>query len=219
MSGRGVASLALGLMTLAAGGAAGQVPGVPALQNAFSSPGLAVAGNYAGGGGQSFFGAAAGYGFGSGRILASAAAGAQRANGSTRGAYGGRAAMNLWTSSGGSLGAGAFVGIGGAMRTRQGNVTSNPAVIHVPAGISVGYRRSLGATRGMSVYASPLYRWTRINADTVSTTTGAIAGAVGLDFAISQSFGLTVGAEFGKASGSSRANSTIGVALSFVPGR
>jgi len=97
--------------------AVAQVPGTPVLQNAFANPGLAIAVNYGGGSGQSYYGAAAAYGMGSGKIQLSAGAGAERANGATRGAYGARAAMNVWNSSGGALGAGAFVGFGGAPRT------------------------------------------------------------------------------------------------------
>src|SRR5688572_7972472 len=66
-----------------------QVPGVPVLQNAFSNPGLAIAANFGGGRGQSFYGAASAWGLAGGRLQLSGAAGAQRANEGTRGAYGG----------------------------------------------------------------------------------------------------------------------------------
>jgi hypothetical protein len=187
------------------------------LQNAFHNPGLALAINFGSGTGQSFFGAAAAYGVG-GRFQVSGAAGAQRANGSTRGAYGGRLAASIWSSSGGGLGAGAFVGVGGATSTRINGVLSNPAVTNVPAGITVGYRRPLGATRGVSVYASPLYRWTRTDSGGTIVSTGSMRGAVGLDFSFSPSLGLTVGGEFGGNSGGS-GTSLFGVAISFVPGR
>lgn len=207
---------------LAISGAAGesiaQVPGVAVLQNAFVNPGLAFAANVGAGSGQSFFGAAAAWGLGGGRLQLSAAAGAQRANEATRGAYGARAAATAWTSAGGALGLGAFVGVGGAPRTRDdNNVTTNPAVLSIPAGISVGYRRSIGATRGFSIFASPMYRWTRAEANQVETSGGSIGGAVGLDFAVTRSIGVTAGADFGRASGST--SSTFGFALTFVPGR
>ncbi|MEX2177611.1 MAG: hypothetical protein WD801_02805 [Gemmatimonadaceae bacterium] len=200
-----------------AGVALAQVPGAPALQNAFGNPGLAVAGNFGGGGGASFYGAAAAYGLGSGRLQVSAAAGMQRANSASRGAYGGRVSAGLWSSGGGALGAAAFAGIGGAPRTRdESDIVTNPAVLTVPVGVTIGYRRGLGATRGISAYASPLYRWTRLATDT-ETSSGTFAAAIGLDVSISQSFGATVGAEFGRSDGAT--SSTIGVALSFVPGR
>ena len=213
----------VGMVALAIAGAAtaqAQVPGVPVLQNAFANPGLAFAANFGGGGGQTFFGAAAGWGLGSGRFLVSGAAGVQRANEATRGAYGARASVNVWNSKGGALGAAGFVGFGGAPRTRdESNATTNPAVMNVPAGLSIGYRRSLGATRGISAYVSPMYRWTRGEANDVAVSGGNLAGAIGVDFAISQSFGVTAGADFGKGSGDDGTSSTFGFAVSFVPGR
>lgn len=214
------------LVTVAAASAASaQTPGLPVLQNAFANPGLAFAANIGSGSGQSFFGAAAALGLGGGRLLVSGAAGAQRGNDATRGAYGGRVSGTLWTSPGGSLGLGAFVGFGGAPRTRgENDVTTNPAVMTVPAGVSVGYRRPLGARRGFSVYASPMYRWTRatandVTANDVTASSGAVAGAVGVDFAVTPSIGVTAGADFGKASGATSTNSVFGFAISFVPGR
>lgn len=213
---------AVAVMTVAAtvAIAEAQVPGEPVLQNAFANPGLGVAANFGGGGGQSFLGAAAGYGIGSGRLQLSGAAGVQRSNGATRGAYGGRVAATVWTSAGQSLAAGAFAGLGGAVRTRDGAGTvTNPAVMAVPVGLTIGYRHSLGQTRGMSAYLSPVYRWTRLQS-VATTTTGSFGGALGLDVSLTQSFGATVGAEFGKSSGTgSGTSSTFGVALSFVPGR
>src|SRR6185295_7049710 len=121
----------LPILSLTAGVASGQVPGAPVLQNAFHNPGLAVAVNFGSGTGQSFFGGAAAYGVG-GRFQVSGAAGVQRANSSTRGAYGGRVAASLWSSSGGALGLGGFAGVGGATSTRINGVVSNAAVTNVP---------------------------------------------------------------------------------------
>lgn len=205
----------------AAGLADAQVPGVPALQNAFANPGLAVAANVAGGDGQSFLGLAGAYGLGAGRLQASAAAGMQRAARATRGAYGARVAATLWTSSGGSLGAGAFAGVGGAPRTRdEAGVTTNAAVLQLPVGITIGYRRPLGARRGFSVYGSPLYRWARSEANAVTTSSGSFALAAGLDLGITPSLGLTVGGELSRArKGGGPAGGTLfGGAVSFVPG-
>lgn len=204
-----------------AGSAAGQTPGIPVLQNAFANPGLAVAANFGMGGGQSFFGAAAGWGLSGGRLLVSGAAGAQRANDATRGAYGARLALTAWSSAGGALAIGGFAGIGGAPRTRdRAGVSTNAASLVVPVGVSVGYRRSIGNTRGISLYASPMYRWTRAEANDVSTSSGGVAGSVGVDLGIAPSVGVTAGGEFGKRGGSGRpTSSTIGFAVSFVPGR
>jgi len=210
------ACAATGLPTSTVGA---QTPGLPALQNAFANPGLAFAANFGTGGGQSFFGAAAGWGLGGGRLLASAAAGVQRANEASRGAYGGRLAANLWTSAGGALGAGAFAGFGGAPRTRSdAGIETNAAEMNIPVGISVGYRRALGAVRGISVYGSPMYKWSRATVGDSTSSGGNFAGAIGLDFALTRSIGLTAGGEFGKSSGESR-GSLLGFAVSFVPGR
>jgi hypothetical protein len=200
--------------------AVAQVPGIPVLQNAFATPGLAVAANFGGGSGQSFYGAAAGWGLGSGRLQVSGAAGAQRIGEHTRGAYGARAAATLWGSRGGALGLGAFAGIGGAQRTRVGDVETNPAVIVIPAGVTVGYRRALGS-HGLSIYGSPLFVWTRTTAESLTKTRGSFAGAAGVDYAFTQSLGATVGGQFGQSSVSSsdKNTGTIGLAISFVPGR
>ena len=200
-----------------------QVPGAPALQSAFSSPGLVVAGNFGSSTGQTFYGGAAGYGLGAnGRIFLSAAAGAQRANEATRGAYGARAAMSVWTSRGGALGASAFAGVGGAMRTKAPDgTTTNPQLVSLPLGVSVGYRRAMGQTRGISAYVSPMYKWTRAEADGIRAASGAMGVAIAGDVALSRSFGLTIGTELGRTgTGTGRkTTSVLGVAVSFVPRR
>jgi hypothetical protein len=206
-------------LTAIAASAAAQVPAAPVLQNAFANPGLAVAANFGSGAGQSFYGAAAAWGLGSGKLQVSGAAGAARSNGVTRGAYGGRLAASLWSSSGGTLGVAAFGGLGGAPRTQTSGVMTNPAVMTVPAGLSFGYRRPLGSSRGMSAYASPFYRWMRTDSGTVAST-GSARVSLGLDFAFSPSFGATFGAELGQNKGGSAGSAgTLGAAISFVPGR
>lgn len=196
--------------------ASGQIPGAPVLQNAFANPGLSVAANFGGGGGQSLFALAAGWGLGSGRFLLSGAAGAQRSNEATRGAYGARASMTAWTSAGGGLGVAAFAGAGGAPRTRNETGMTNPAVFAIPAGITAGYRRNIGTNRGISAYVSPMYRWVRVTTDDgASITEGNFRGAVGLDFSFNPSLGVTVGADFGSGE---TGESTLGAAVSWVPG-
>lgn len=217
--------LALGL-TIGIGSAStaiAQTPGLPVLQNAFSNQGLAVAANFGGGSGQNFFGLAGGWGMGSGRLQLSAAAGAQRANDATRGAYGGRASLAVWTSSGGSIGVGAFGGVGGAPRTRTDEVTTNAAVLTIPVGVTAGYRRWIGRTRGFSAFASPLYRWTRSTIDEAgspedrSTSGGNFRVALGVDMTVTPSLGATVGTELG--AGGSGEGAAFGLAVSWVPGR
>lgn len=206
-------------LAFAASSLGAQVPAVPVLQNAFMNPGLGVAANVAGGGGQSFYGLAAGWGLGGGRLQVSGAAGALRSEGATRGAYGGRVAATVWSSRGGSLGAGAFAGVGGAPGTETSGTTTSASILNVPVGVTVGYRRALGSKRGVSAYVSPLYRWTRAD-DGIVTTSGTLRAAFGVDFSISQSIGATVGGELGRSSASRRSGTgTLGAAVTFVPGR
>jgi len=206
----------IGLTAIAASAAA-QVPGAPVLQNAFANPGLAVAADFGGGPGQSFYGAAAALGLGTGKLQLSGAAGAAHGNGATRGAYGARLSASVWSSSAGALAVAAFGGVGGAPRTRSANIVTNPAVLSIPAGVSLGYRHPLGSTRGLSAYVSPFYRWRRTDSGTV-VSKGSMRVSLGLDFAFSQSFGATFGAELGQNNGTS-GTGTVGAAISFVPGR
>ena len=98
------------LMPFAAIAVEAQVPGAPVLQNAFTNPGIAVAANFGSGTGQSLFAAAAAYGFG-GRFQLSGAAGAQRANGSTRCAYGGHVPISIFSFMSDVVPRGAFAGV------------------------------------------------------------------------------------------------------------
>jgi hypothetical protein len=125
-------------------------------------------------------------------------------------------AANVWTNAAGSLGAGAFVGYGAAPRTRANGVVTNPAVMSIPAGISVGYKRELGTVRGWGVYLSPMYAWTRTDSGSVASSS-AFRFAAGVDFAFNQSMGVTVGGDFGARS--SAAGSSVAAAFTFVPGR
>ena len=198
--------------------AQGQVPGLAVLQNAFTSRGLAFAGNFGSSTGQSYFGAAAGWGLGD-RFMVSAAAGAQRANTATRGAYGGRATMNVWSSAAGSFGAAAFAGVGGAARTRTNNVVTNAAVMSLPLGVSVGYRRGMGTRGSISGYVSPFYSWSRVDAGAGVVSSNAFRASIGVDVGFSQNFGASVGGEFGAGRGSGSRNGVLGAAITYVPGR
>jgi len=208
------ASVAGALFALSS--ASAQIPGAPVLQNAFANPGLSVAANFGGGGGQSLLALAAGWGLGSGRIALSGAAGAQRSNESTRGAYGARASITAWTSAGGSLGAAAFAGVGGAPRTENENDMTNPAVLAIPAGITAGYRRNIGTNKGISAYVSPMYRWVRVTTENDSSANeGNFRVSVGIDFSFNPSLGVTAGGDFGSGE---TGESTFGAAVSWVPG-
>lgn len=215
---RAVVGLAISLGIVAGNRALpAQVPGVAVLQNAFTSRGLAFAANVGSSSGQSFFGAAAGWGLGE-RFLLSGAAGVQRSRNTNRGAYGARATMGVWSSAGGALGAAAFAGVGGAARTRLNDEITNPAVTSLPVGVSVGYRRSMGARGSISGYLSPFYSWSRIDSGTVVSSSG-FRTSVGVDVGFSQSLGATVGAEFGAGRSNGPRSGVLGAAITFVPGR
>jgi hypothetical protein len=215
---RGALWVGIGLSAALVGdNARAQVPGLPVLQNAFSNRGLAFAANFGGGSGHSYYGAAAAWGLGAtGAFMVSGAAGAQRTNGATRGAYGGRASMRLWESPRG-LGLAGFAGVGGAVRSRTGTVVTNPAVTVIPVGASIGYRRALGTRRGISAFVSPFYRWLRTDSGSVASE-GSFRFSGGVDFSLTPSFGITLGGEGGGSSGG-RAASAFGAGLTFVPGR
>jgi hypothetical protein len=126
--------------------------------------------------------------------------------------------VSIFNFMGGSLGVGAFAGVGGAASTRINGVLSNPALTVVPVGATVGYRHSIGTSKGFSVFASPIYRWTRADSSGFVESSSAMRGAIGLDFAVTQSIGFTVGGEFGAHSATSESG-LFGVAISFLPGR
>jgi len=220
---------AMAISLLFSTAARAQIPGLPVLQNAFASSGLAFAADFGGGQGQSFGGLAAAWGLGaaarsgSARLQVSGAAGAARGNGSVRGAYGGRAAFTAWTTATGSMGVAAFAGIGGAPRTRANGTVTNAAVMIVPAGVTLSYRRPMGTTRGWSIYASPMFSWVRSRTDVSDVSSTGFRASVGFDFAFSPSLGATLGGEFGSAqltSSNGRTSSgSFGAAISFVPGR
>jgi hypothetical protein len=212
--------LALLASTLALTGAlAAQVPGSPVLQNAFLNPGIGVAGNFGGGSGQSFYGAAAAWGPGGGRFQLSGAAGVHNANGGTRGAYGARLAAHVWSTRGGSLGAAAFAGVGGAPSTESDNLVTNPATLIVPGGITIAYQRPMGLKRGISIYVSPMYQWWRFDDGDMTTSSGVFRGSFGVDVALSQALGVTAGGEVGATDDDRDMGSTFGVAVTYVLGR
>ena len=195
------------------------MPSLPVLQNAFSGPGVAFAANVGGGSGHTFYGAAAAWGIGrSGVVSLSGAAGAEHANGETRGAYGGRLAARVWTTRGGTLGVGAFAGVGGAPRTHAESIVTNPAQTIVPLGATVGYRRAIGNARGFAVYLSPFYLWTRSDSGE-AVTSSTFRASAGLDFAFTPAIGVTLGGEFGGSQDGDARTGLIGGAVSFVPGR
>ena len=179
------------LTLTASASAAAQMPGVPVLQNAFSNPGITIAGNYGHSDGATAYGGAAAWAPGTGRLVVSGGLGAYDPDvGKTQLSGGARAAVSLFSFMRGDVGTALFVGAGAAGR-------SGSTVYMLPIGVAVGYRRALGATRAFSVYGAPFYVYNRQKVGTVTTTANSFRGSVGVDVGLFSWLGATVGYEFG----------------------
>lgn len=197
----------------AASVAGAQIPNAPVLQNVWARPGTVAAVNLAGGSGGSLYGLAGAWTPSSGRFQLSAGAGLQSrtaSQGAGSGlAYGARVALPLGNATG-SFGFGFFAGVGsGTQRLRHIDTTSaalptvatttdttytNSAVVQAPVGVSVGWRKAIGTTHGVSLYASPSY----VFVSGGGNRAGVMRAAVGADVGITQSIGATAGVELGQ---------------------
>jgi hypothetical protein len=176
-------------------GARAQLPGLPVLQNAFVGPGFAAALNAGGGGGATAYAAALGWAPGSARFQVSIGAGAHVSEGETGGAFGARIAVPVFSLMNGNLGIAAFAGVGGAQGPRvQG---ARVGLGQAPIGAAVGYRRALGATRGVSIYAAPFFGYFRNDFGDRTESAGLFRVSIGGDFALTRAIGLTAGVEAG----------------------
>lgn len=190
------ASAALAAIALAAP-ADGQMPGAPVLQNAWATPGLVGAVDLAGGSDGSTYAAAVGWTPGSGRFQLSGGIGAQSRTGAgSRGVYGVRAAMPFGNAAG-SFGFAAFAGVGGgtgaAKKDSAAKIDSVASTTQIPLGAAIGWRHTIGATHGLSAYATPAY----VLFSGGGKSGGIMRVAIGADVGITSSLGATVGADFG----------------------
>jgi hypothetical protein len=169
------------------------MPGAPVLQNAWASPGLVVAADFAGGSG-SLYGGAVGWAPGGGRLQFSGGAGSHSPKGgSARVVYGARVAFPLFQLMSGKLGIAGFGGIGGG-GAKAGDTTSSKGM--VPAGLAIGYRQAIGtAGRGFSAYVDPNFQYH----SGASKKKSYFRVAGGVDLGLSPRFGLTLGFESGTA--------------------
>jgi hypothetical protein len=194
-----------------------QMPGAPVLQNAWATPGIVVAANFASGSGSSVWAAAASWGPGDSvaRFALSGGGGMQSVTGAkSRGVYGARAAMSLTQMMGGKMGLGLFAGVGGGAGG-TGDTTAIKTL--VPVGVSIGYRQAMGR-RGFSVYGSPSVQWASGTAGSASR----FRVGLGLDVGLSSRFGLTGGAEFGQSAPDGEVGprgTSYGIGGSFALGR
>jgi hypothetical protein len=196
--------------------ATGQLPGAPVLQNAWATPGLMGAVNVGGGSDGTVYAAAASWTPRSGRVQVSGGLGSRsRTDEPASAVYGLRVAMPVSGSATSGLGFAAFAGVGGgnSQETTAGAVDTI-STTQIPVGAAIGWRRAIGASRGISIYASPSYtffsggsasRGISIYASPSYTFFsggsdggGLVRAAAGADIGISRSIGLTVGAEFGQ---------------------
>lgn len=182
------------LAPLAPRAAAAQLPGAPVLQNAFSNPGLTVAGNYAGGDGTTLLAAAVAYAPGAGRFQFSGGVGRLATEDGeddrSATAWGGRLAIPVFSFATGRGGIALFGGFGAASvdTVRQ---------VQVPGGIGAGWRMGLGATRALSIYGTGTYLWARRTVGDVEESAGRIRFAAAADVTVIRNLGLTVGFEGG----------------------
>jgi len=194
----------------------GQMPGVAVLQNAFANPGVTVGGFYGNADGSSAYGVAGAW---APRdwVQLTAGGGAFEVGESTRPAAGARAAVSLGRFVGflrrESFGAALFGGYGWG--GRDGLTAST-----IPLGLALGYRRTLGAARAISVYAAPFYaRYQQSGLGLAETTGSFFRGSVGVDVALFRTVGLSIGWEGGAAADDASAGprgSVFGAGVSYA---
>jgi hypothetical protein len=193
-----------------------QMPGSPVLQNAWANPGITAAINFSNLGGASSYAGALAWAPGTARFQLSAGVGAQtRSNSSTSAVYGARLNFPV-IGAASSLGVSIFAGYGAIS---GGTIDSSVTRALIPIGATVGYRRAIGESRGISVYASPVYE--AVNRGGNASNVGVFRGDVGLDVGITSAIGLTLGIEFGgtQPDGSGKPSGTaFGGAISYAIG-
>lgn len=179
---------------LAAAGAhpaSAQMVGVPVLQNAFVNPGVTFGANFAVASEAMVYGGALAWVPENGKIQLSGGFGVlDPDNGSGKATWGGRAMLPIGALSSRTLGVAAFAGVGslssgGATETR------------IPLGASVGYRGTLGERRAISAYIAPFLDVSRFKHDSVGETRSLFRVSLGVDVAIVNQVGLTIGYEWG----------------------
>ena len=191
-----------------------QLPGAPVLQNAFSNPGLTVAGNYASGDRTSLVAAAIAYAPGAGRFQFSGGVGRLTLDKADKSAtpWGARLAIPLFSFAGGRGGVAPFVGFGGAS-------IDSVKLMQVPVGVGAGWRMGLGATRALSVYGTGTYLWARTTVGDTKESAGLVRFAAAADVTVIRNLGLTLGFEAGSNAGAGESGPTgsiFGVGLSWA---
>jgi hypothetical protein len=168
-----------------------QMVGVPVLQNAFLNPGITAGANFATGDHANTYGVAAAW-VPANAVLQVSGGVALFDPDSTSAhlTWGLRLMVPIPWIGTPQLGVAAFAGVGG-LSVHQATET------RIPVGVSVGYRRALGATHGISAYVSPFYSVSRFKPDSGSVTHGLFRVSVGVDVVVMPGLGVTVGFEGG----------------------
>jgi hypothetical protein len=183
--------------------AGAQMPGLPLLQSPFTEPQIAVALNAGQSDDADAITAAASWTPASGRVQVSGGVG-RISHGDGSGLGGAvRAYLPLKLLAGQAVALGVFAGAGGD------RVRDTTAVTAVPLGVTIGYRRAIGATRALSVYAVPFYSYTRVRAAGSSSNVFRIAA--GADVIVVPRVGLTLGYEGGAKPGGDQPGPRSGV--------
>jgi len=205
-------------MLLAASTAVAQMPGAPVLQNAWASPGMVGAVNIAAGDG-STYAAAASWGSSSGRLQLSGGFGVRSRTGAgSKSVYGVRLAVPFGGAAS-PIGFGAFAGVGATSSGSANSPDSVASTTVIPVGVALGWRQTLGGTRGFSIYATPSYVFLTGGPD---SSTGLVRTAVGVDIGVAKAIGLTAGVEFGQSRTRTEGGPTgtvYGFGISYAVGR
>ena len=183
-------TILLGLALLAPGARAdAQILGLPLLQSPFAAPQLAVGLNASFGDSLTVTGVAGGWTPRSRRAQVSGGVARVARDGVDAGyAAGARFYLPLKLLVGESVALGVLAGAGAER-------VEGTTAITAPLGVTVGYRRALGATRAFAVYATPFYSYTSVR--TPRAASSVFRYAAGADVVLIPRVGLTVGYEGG----------------------
>lgn len=181
-----------------------QMLGAPVLQNAFTNRGFTVGVDFGAGDEAHSYGGAVAWSPTNMKFqLSGGVAYLDRKNASGTATYGARLMVPVLNHRS-AFGVSPFVGMGGASFD---GITD----WQIPLGITAGYRRAIGSTRGVSAYVSPFYSWARVRSHGVTDTHGLFRVSVGVDAAVLSSVGVTIGFETGARAGEGEPGATGGI--------
>ena len=173
-----------------AASAEAQMPASPVLQNVWATRGFVGAIDIGGGADGTVYAGAVS--FSASRLQFSGGLGYETRTGmSDRTVYGIRAAMPFGGATS-AFGLAAFAGVGGGNTSTTGP-DSAASRAQIPLGVAVGWRKAVGSSHGVSLYADPEY----VLFSGGSASGGLFRLGLGADVGITTSLGATLGAELG----------------------